>query len=195
MVPILVLAGRIIGEARRIEVFQYDRHRKSWEWDTAAIAQPSNSFQVNEIKDSHADEVLFTLELTAPIDEQALPENIVSRVRNGSIPWVRITATNPDPGCIRHPEDLDQFTLVVRKAINDIQDGIRPSRVHLIGVSPASTLFRFGQLLQAGHHPAYSVYDRPDRNNPFRHGLSIEGQYVVSETTSTNENRKIIQLR
>lgn len=195
LIPILVLAGRVIGEARPVEVFQYDRHRKSWQWDFAAIPQPANTFQVNEPSDTDADEVLLSIELTAPIDVRALPEAIASRVQDGSIPWVRITATQPDPECIRHPDDLVQFTTVARKAIRIIQDGIRPSRVHLLGVSPASTLFRFGQLLQAGHHPAYSVYDRPDRNNPFKPGLSIEGQQVTSATPSANNNLRIIQLR
>lgn len=195
LIPILALAGRIIGEARPVDVFQYDRHRKSWQWDLAAIHQPANAFQVNEPPDTDADEVLLSIELTASIDERALPETIASRVQDGSIPWVRITATHPDHGCIRHPDDLAQFTTVAREAIRIIQDGIRPSRVHLLGVSPASTLFRFGQLLQAGHHPAYSVYDRPDWNNPFKPGLSIEGQQVTSATSSANNNPKIIQLR
>lgn len=195
LIPILALAGRIIGEARPVDVFQYDRHRKSWQWDLAAIPQPANAFQVNEPSDADTDEVLLSIELTAPIDERALPEAIASRVQGGSIPWVRITATHPDSGCIRHPDDLVQFTTVARKAIRIIQDGIRPARVHLLGVSPASTLFRFGQLLQAGHHPAYSVYDRPDWNNPFKPGLSIEGQQVTSAAPSANNNPKIIQLR
>ncbi|MDD5267590.1 MAG: SAVED domain-containing protein [Methylococcales bacterium] len=195
LVPILVLAGRIIGEARCIGVFQYDRHRKSWQWDLAAMAQPVDTFQVNDITVAHADEILLSLELTASIDEQTLPENIANQVRDGTIPWVRITATQPDAGCICHPDDLDQFTTVARKAIRIIQDEIRPSRIHLLGVSPASTLFRFGQLLQAGHHSAYTVYDRPDRGNPFRPALSIEGQHVTSATSSSNESPKIIQLR
>ena len=195
LVPILILAGRIIGEARPVEVFQYDRHRKSWQWDLATKPQLANTFQVNEPSNTYADEVLLSIELTAPIDERALPQAIANRVQDGSIPWVRITAIHPDPGCIQHPDDLIQFTTVARKAIRIIQDGIRPSRVHLLGVSPASTLFRFGQLLQAGHHPAYSVYDRPDRNNPFQPGLSIEGQQVTSAAPSAHNNLKIIQLR
>ncbi len=195
LIPILALAGRIIGEARPVEVFQYDRHRKSWQWDLAAIPQLNNAFQVNEPSDTDADEVLLSIELTAPIDDRALPETIASQVKDGSIPWVRITATHPDPRCIRHPDDLVQFTTVARKAIRIIQDGIRPSRVHLLGVSPASTLFRFGQLLQAGHHPVYTVYDRPDWNNPFKPGLSIDGQQVTSAAPSANNKLKTIQLR
>lgn len=195
LVPILILAGRIVGEARPVEVFQYDRHRKSWQWDLAAKPHPANTFKVNEPSVTFADEVLLSIELSASIDDRALPEAIASQVQNGSIPWVRITATQPDSGCISHPDDLDQFTMVARKAIRIIQDGIRPSRVHLLGVSPASTLFRFGQLLQAGHHPAYSVYDRPDWDNPFKPGLSIEGQQVSSAAPFANNNLKIIQLR
>jgi hypothetical protein len=195
LVPILVLAGRIVGEARRVEIFQYDRHRNTWQWDSAATALQDNSFQITEITSEHADEVLLSLELTATIDERALPPDIGTRVHQKAIPWIRITTNKPDSGCIRHPDDLEQFTIIARKAVQKIQDGIRPSRIHLLGVSPASTLFRFGQLLQAGHHPAYVVYDRPDHNHPFTPGLCIEGQQVTSCASDSDGNRKIIQLR
>lgn len=195
LVPVLILAGRIVGEARQVEVFQYDRHRQTWRWDASAFPQPSGFFQRNPISDAYAEEVLLTLELTATIDERALPEPLASRVNNGSMPWVRITATNPNAGCIRHPDDLVQFTDVARNAIRLIQDGIRPKIVHVIGVSPASTLFRFGQLLQAGHHVVYNVYDRPDHTRPFTPGLSIDGQQVFAATWSGNSDRCILNLR
>ena len=195
LVPALVLSGRIIGEARPVQVFQYDRHRQTWRWDQATAPQPANSFQFNASSSVSASEVLLTLELTASIDERALPVPIVSLINERSIPWVRVTATQPNNACIRHPDDLEQFTNVAREAIQFIHDEIRPSRVHLIGVSPASTLFRFGQILQAGHHPSYWVYDRPDQTHPFKPGLSIEGQQVVAVSSSENESRNIIQLR
>lgn len=194
-VPLLVLCGRIAGEACPIEVFQYHRHRKTWQWDLSATPQPPLAFQVSNHPPTPADEVLLSLELTALIDERAIPEAIAGRVRNGEMPWVRITARQPDDACIGHPDDLEQFTTVARNALRLIQDGIRPSRVHLLGVSPVSTLFRFGQLLQAGHHPAYLVYDRPDRGQPFKPALSIEGQQVTSAVSSCDENCKTIPLR
>lgn len=195
LVPILVLAGRIMGEARQIEVFQYDRHRKTWQWDSEATPQPANAFKIVGIDSNHVDEVLLSIELTANIDEQALPINIAFPVHEGRIPWIRIIASQPNHGCINHPDDLNQFTSIAREAVRIIQDEIRPSRVHLLGVSPASTLFRFGQLLQAGHHPTYDIYDRPDHKYPFIPGLCIEGQQVTCAVPSNNDNRKIIQLR
>ncbi|MGC9562290.1 SAVED domain-containing protein [Brachymonas sp. M4Q-1] len=194
-VPLLVLCGRIVGEACPIEVFQYHRHRKTWQWDPCATPLPPLAFQVSDHPPTPADEVLLSLELTALIDEQAIPDTIVGRVRNGEIPWVRITVSQPDDGCISHPDDLQQFTTVARTALRLIQDGMRPSRVHLFGVSPVSTLFRFGQLLQAGHHPVYIVYDRPDRGQPFKPALSIGGQQVTAVLSSCNENSKTIPLR
>lgn len=194
-VPLLVLCGRIAGEACPIEVFQYHRHRKTWQWDPSATPQPPLAFQVSHHPPTPADEVLLSLELSASIDERAIPDAISGRVRNGEMPWVRITASQPDDGCIAHPDDLQQFTTVARTALRLIQDGMRPSRVHFFGVSPVSTLFRFGQLLQAGHHPAYLVYDRPDRSQPFKPALSIEGQQVTSALSSCNGNRKTIPLR
>ncbi|HLO64077.1 MAG TPA: SAVED domain-containing protein, partial [Azonexus sp.] len=194
-VPLLVLSGRIAGEACPIEVFQYHRHRNTWQWNPSATPQPPLAFQVTNHPPTPADEVLLSLELSAFIDERAIPQAIAGRVRNGEMPWVRITARQPDDACIDHPDDLEQFTGVARNTLRLIQDGIRPSRVHLLGVSPVSTLFRFGQLLQAGHHPAYLVYDRPDRSQPFKPALSIEGQQVTSAVSSCNENRKTIPLR
>lgn len=194
-VPLLVLCGRIAGEACPIEVFQYHRHRKTWQWDPNTAPQPPLSFQVSNHPPTRTDEVLLSLELSAHIDERAIPDAIACRVRNGEAPWVRITARQPDDACIGHPDDLEQFTTVARAALRLIQDGMRPSRVHFFGVSPVSTLFRFGQLLQAGHHPAYIIHDRPDRGQPFRPALSIEGQQVTSAGLSGKGNRKTIPLR
>lgn len=195
LVPILVLCGRIMGEARWIEVFQYDRHRASWQWESTAIPQHVDTFQLEAPPTVPANEVLLSLELTAPIDENALPVAIANQARAGSMPWLRITASNPDSGCIRHPDDLAQFTLVARQAISMIHDQMHAKHVHVLGVSPASTLFRFGQLLQAGHHSAYTIYDRPDRTQPFQPGLIIDGQKVVNATVSGDATTKVIQLR
>lgn len=72
-IPTLVLAGRIIGEAQAIQVFQYDKERKSWAWNLQNEAHSLGSFSVGELQEEHAIEVLITLELTASIDEEALP--------------------------------------------------------------------------------------------------------------------------
>lgn len=179
-VATMVLAGRIMGEARAIQVFQYDRERRSWVWNPTATPLPQGTFRANPPLDSlvAADEVLITLELTATMDEQAMPPNLQASIVTGRMPWIRITIPQPRFDCISRPEDLDQFMRVARRVINHVQDVMRVSKVHLIAISPASTVFRFGQMLQAGHHPEYVIYDRAGSGYPFVPAFSITGHNV-----------------
>jgi hypothetical protein len=177
-VATLMLAGRIIGEAQAVHVFQYHRERQTWMWEAGAAPQEDGFFSLSGLDDREAPEVLLTLELTATVDENALPDRLRAAVADGCLPWVRIRAREPSYACIRHPVDLDRFMGVARTAINRIQDVVRARQVHLIAISPASTVFCFGQMLQPGHHPTYSVYDRSDRESPFTIAFSVSGHDV-----------------
>lgn len=178
----LVLAGRIIGEASAVQVFQYHRDRKTWKWDTDALPQPEGSFYVDGLSNQQATEVLMTVELTAHVDQSLLPPNLLDRVSKNQVPWVRIITDHPNAGCISHPDDLTSFMRVARQAINHVQDVMRAKKVHFIGISPASTAFCFGQMLQAGHHPTYTIYDRANRDSYFEDAFSITGHEVVADT-------------
>lgn len=177
-IPTMVLAGRIMGEAQSIQVFQFDRERRSWAWNPQAVVKPAGAFSVSPLSEGRVPEVLVTIELTATIDEDSIPTDLKANVDAGRMPWLRITTPNPRFDCIGRPEDLDQFMRVARSAINHVQDSMRVRRVHLIAISPASTVFRFGQMLQAGHHPEYIVYDRAGSEYPFVPAFSITGHNV-----------------
>ncbi|MGT2434066.1 SAVED domain-containing protein (plasmid) [Cupriavidus basilensis] len=56
---------------------------------------------------------------------------------------------------------------------------MRAKRVHLIVVSPVSAAFSIGQLMQAGHHAAFTLYDRANWDQPFREAFTINGHSVV----------------
>lgn len=188
----MILAGRIIGEARQVHVFQYHRQRSTWEWDPNAAPQPAGTFNVTGLTEGRADEALITLELTAHVDDAALPVHLAEAITAGRMPWVRISMTQPDGACIRHPDDIAQFMATARQAINHAQDVMRVNRVHLIAISPASTVFCFGQMLQAGHHPTYTIYDRAGRDTPFCEAFSISGHEV---TASAGNLTKTIPIR
>lgn len=179
-IPTMVLAGRIMGEAQDIQVFQYNRARRTWAWDRAAAPQPAGTFRVSALPEERASEVLITIELTAAMDEGAMPPALQADIDAGRLPWLRITMSNPRFDCIAHPDDLDQFTQIARRTINHVQDVMRVRKVHLIAVSPAATVFRFGQMLQPGHHPEYIVYDRAGREYPFVPAFSITGHNVTA---------------
>jgi len=192
-IPTLVLAGRIIGEASPVEVFQYDRHCDTWCWHHDVPAHPQGTFSINGMTQESAEEVLLTIELTASINENSLPETLREEIRAKKMPWIRIQTENPHQNIIRRAEDLQQFRFECRRAINHIQDELRAEKIHLIVVSPASTAFVMGQMLQAGNHPPYVVYDRANQQTAFSQALIIDGQNVSSAEESTS--RYVVNIR
>lgn len=175
----LVLAGRIVGEARRVRVFQPSRRRRSWMWNRDADVHPTGTFKIIGDTGTPADEVLLTVELTAHLDESAIPESLATAVASGAMPRIRLTIDVPSGECLQRKEDLDQVMGVARSVINDIQDKMHARRVHLIVVAPASATFSIGQLLQAAHHAEYTLYDRANREQVFREAFTINGHSVV----------------
>lgn len=184
--PTLVLAGRIVGEAQKVLVFQRSRRRGSWQWNPDDAAHPAGTFKVTGLMNTQADEVLLTVELTAHLDERALPDGLAETVASSDMPWIRLTTETPNGECIQRKEDLAQVVDVARCAINSIQDKMRAKRVHLIVVCPASAAFSIGQLMQAGHHAAFVLYDRPNGEQPFREAFTINGHSVVPPAGSTH---------
>ena len=182
----MVLAGRIMGEAQGIEVFQYDRSRRSWSWNATSRPLATESIRVSNLPAQRANEVLVTIELSASIDENSIPTNLRDRIADGSLSWIRITTPVPKPDLIATSQDLYQFAQVARQLINHVQDVMRVECVHLIAISPASTVLRFGQMLQAGHHPEYIVYDRAGREYPFVPAFSITGHAVSAPDSTQN---------
>lgn len=177
-IPTLVLVGRVMGEAQAIQLFQYDKERKTWTWDSKNKAHPPGTFSVGSLPSGRINEVLITLELSASLDESALPDELKEAIDTGRVAWIRVTTSKTGFNCIGHPDDLDQFSQSARQAIVHAQDVMRVQKVHLIALSPASTVFRFGQMLQAGHHPECTVYDRASRDHKFVPALSITGHHV-----------------
>ncbi|MBP4049365.1 SAVED domain-containing protein [Chromobacterium violaceum] len=183
--PTLVLAGRIVGEARKVLVFQRSRKRGSWQWNPYDAVHPAGTFKVAGLTNTQVDEVLLTVELTAHLDERALPDGLARAVVNGDMPWIRLTTDAPNGECIQRKEDLAQVVDVARIAINSIQDKMRAKRVHLIVLCPASAAFSIGQLMQAGHHAEFTLYDRANWEQPFREAFTINGHSVVPPVGST----------
>lgn len=195
LVPVLILSGRIVGEARNVELFQYDRDSKKWCWPKQD-ASPTSTFKISHEAHSSCDfnEAILSFELTANLDENSLPKELAQVVKEKKIGWVRISNSSPSHNCINSKDQLDAFSVLARQAIRTIQDSWCSQKVHVFGISPACTLFKFGQMLQAGNHSIYRVYDRPDGSQPFTPALDITGNEVFSSSFK-NENQYRISLR
>lgn len=48
----------------------------------------------------------------------------------------------------------------------------------------------FGQLLRAGHHSTYTIYDRPDHASPWGPAITLTGDRVVSAGEASSAAEK-----
>ncbi len=94
------------------------------------------------------------------------------------LPWVWDMEEGEETPAFANAEEADRIHGLLLRHYNHVQDMMRVRKVHLIAISPASTVFRFGQMLQAGHHPEYTIYDRAGRDDKFVPAFSITGHDV-----------------
>lgn len=194
LVPILVLAGRIVGEARKTEIFQYARNLQTWKWPESIHNLESNLTLQHELdRESDFDEAILSFELTSSIDKKCLPRELLDSIESKKIGWIRILSDNPNADFIKSNTDLNIFSDLARQALKEIQDSWRCKIIHVFGLSPASTLFKFGQMLQAGNHSLCRVYDRPAQSEKFIPALDITGEGVSS--VGVDEPQHSINLR
>lgn len=193
-IPMLLLIGRILGEAMTVELFQYDRTRDSFRWNPEVQPRPEGFFNIHPPKnETPSEEILVSLELTDTLDLSTMPATIRKQVEEGDMPWYRIKAESPGIDAIQHPQDLQQFRRVARALVMRLQDRMGAQKIHLVAISPVTATVAYGQLLQAGHHADHIIYDRPNREEPFLPALRLTG---VDVSAAGAENPKtIIQLR
>lgn len=194
-IPMLILCGRITGEGIPIDIFQFHRDIAggTWVWPKEAESHPDSAMFIEGNKVPPAEEALLTVELTSHLSEKRLPPELLRKHKEEGMPWVRILAKEPSISWVRHPLDLTLFEKTTRSAICSIQDDLNAKVIHVIAVSPASSIFKFGQMLQAGHHSEYRIYDQPDGSEFHRPAISITGQSVTS--LDNQSHPKTIPLR
>ena len=179
----LILVGRMIGEGRTIQLFQFARDTGQWTWPNAP-RQSEQAFSVETVRAPEAGvlggEAVLLLHITAVAPITELPDDMQSAgVPN--LPTLRITARHPGPGAISNLEELGKCAEAIQQAIYTLQDEWRVQRVHVFPIAPVSACLTFGQKLQARHHPFARVYEREGR------GEGAPGQFKATLEIGTTE--------
>lgn len=162
---VLVLAGRIFGDAAAADVFQYRRLRSNdlqggpWGFDDAEdIGAQFESKILQDAAQGQSDACLL-ISFTFDIEPQRLPAEIF-RAGKFQMPTLKVF---PSGGCgidcIRHPHDLDRAAVAISEAITQLQDQWKVGRVHLVIGAPPSIVFKVGQKMQARHQADFACYE------------------------------------
>ena len=152
-IPVLMALGKLIGDTRPVDVYDYHRDTNEWAW-------PMNTelldFQVSPDADQAGTEAALVLDLSGKTDKDAIRQALNS----SDIPMVIVTVSNPRTGLIRSPAHLAELRRAYRQAFEKVKRIVGDQgTVHVFPAVPLSAAVAFGQSLLPKAMPAMRVYD------------------------------------
>jgi len=163
--PILMVLGKILGDARPSTIYQYDRFAESWCWlDPKCQDVRSFSHTISGPEDTN--HVALVIDLSATVDSDLVG---AAMQPYGDFPTVRFTTPQPAYSLIRNPKDLRTFHERMRECLNAIETKFGSQcTIHVFPAMPASTAVQFGRLLLPKASPSLRIYDHHGERAGFR---------------------------
>ncbi len=190
---VLVLMGRLLGEARSIHLFQFHRDQVAgifggqWAWNGDPPSGEKYKVTVLRPDEAGCHEATMLVYLTDTVPASELPANLHE---NGhwKHPTLLVTADKPSRQVIGHPEDLQLFGLTLDSALRTVQDQWRASTVNLVVIAPITACVRVGQKMQARCQPDFVLYERVATagRGSFTPTVRITSQHVIHVETETS---------
>ncbi len=190
-ISILVLAGRIFGEAAAVHLFQFRREQPADQVGGRWHLEDSNYDAENkftcEVLQPHiqgAKEACLIIGLTYDVAPTRLTHSVFND-GEFKLPTLQISSIETrHQDIVRSEADLINVSRILGVAIQTLQDQWRVEKVHLFIGAPATACFMLGQKLQARNHAVYLCHETlPGANNPFFPTIKIENSQVVAVTS------------
>ncbi|EEF26282.1 conserved hypothetical protein [Ricinus communis] len=179
--PVLVLAGRILGEARTAHVLQRTRGAPSpWRWvdpnkNTSTVDLVTN---VKATGATGASIGLLTIAISDNYQDAWIPDATRQLAGAGQMTWISISAQKPGINIVEAPCDLERIMKEIRDGFRRLQGDFQVKEIHLIIVAPVSVAFSIGQALQPGNHLPITVFHRVNATRPFESAIKISSDKV-----------------
>lgn len=174
--PVLVLAGRILGEARTAHVLQRTRGAPSpWRWSIPAKITSDVNLLIDEkgTAANGAQAGLLAVALSDSYQDGWIPDAIRQSIAAGHMPWISISAQSPRNNIVEAPCDLEHIMKGIRESLRRLQGDCQVQEIHMVIVAPVSVVFSIGQALQPGNHLPITVYQRVNSTKPFEPAIKI----------------------
>lgn len=177
---VLIVYGRLVGDAVAVRLHQYHRNEapgSRWTWPERPRSGAEFQIKGNGLVADERREAILLVTLTAGIDYAEVES--LGNPSASPLPLIEVTANQTHRDLIDHPDKLLLFGIAVDEALRVLIDEWKVETIHLFPVAPASACFRLGQKIQARHQPQLIVYERVPQANgtraPFAPTVSLTG--------------------
>lgn len=167
--PLLVLAGSVLGDKVPCDLYQKHRDAQDWTWKKDGDAV---RFKLNRLQSgSDSKKVALVLSLSGTIDVNDLPEDLRN---DGTIYELTLDGTAPQPSFLRRVDDLKNFRDAYQRALREIGTNHgKIEHLHLFPAVPAPVAVACGRELMPKIDPILVVYDNDKRHGGFKKILEV----------------------
>lgn len=167
--PLLVLAGNILGDKVPCDLYQKHRDTQDWSWKQDGDAVRYKLIRLRTGPDSK--KVALVLSLSGTIDTHDLPEDFKT---DGTVYELTLDGTAPHPGFLHRVEDLKNFRDAYQRALREIGTNHgKIEHLHLFPAVPAPVAVACGRELMPKIDPILVVYDNDKRHGGFKKILEV----------------------
>ena len=152
-IPLIIELGNLLGDKRKIDIFQKTRMPDTWVWQSQEL---TNEFKVEKISLKQGGEVALIISLTAEID--------ISRITNvidvATIYIIKAERTGVD--CIKSMLDLKTFWQKYQDVCDQIKNVDGHLDIKLFPAVPVSAAFEIGRRYMPETFPKIHIFDECD---------------------------------
>lgn len=161
--PLLILAGNIVGDKIACDLYQKHRDTQDWVWKDGGEPVRYRVDRMLEGKDKGI--AALVLSLSGKIEIDRLPPDVFEAA---TIYELTLDGRLPEPGFLRTREDLEAFRDTYQKVLRQIGvDHGRLEHLHIFPAAPAPVCVQLGRGLMPKHDPILVVYDDDKRHGGF----------------------------
>lgn len=155
--PLLLLLGNLLGDKRKVTIFQKQRETDSWCWQES---EPRASFDHDKPAPSEDDaEVAVVLSVSGKVNISTLPDDI----RQKGMQILELRALSPSVNIARTPDDVRRFASEATALLDEIHAAMpKVARIHLFPALPVSMAVRFGALFNQNLLSKALVYEKSE---------------------------------
>lgn len=152
-IPLIVKLGNILGDKRKIDIYQKFREPDTWKWQSTELL---NSFSTEKNEISKGDKIALVISVTSNIDLER-----VTNVDKFDVIY-HLKAQNFGINAIQSVKDLEAFWQEYLSICEKIKNVDKASEISLFPAIPVSIAFEIGRRYMPKVYPKMRVFDECD---------------------------------
>lgn len=168
-IPLLIHAGRCLGNKIPATIYQRHRSPETWKWKSDGLPAVFKFERLSDGKDPKR--AVLLMSLSGKISQSQIPDGLLAEC---DVYELTLDGQAPNPYFMNTLDDLERFRSSYQQALAEIRlHNPDIAEIHLLPAIPIPVAISCGRELLQKAHPCLVVYDRNKQTDKFQYTLRV----------------------